>query len=435
MAARETAAASHDRSTRRRRRARWGVACAVSAALVGGLSACASGPEGTVINLYGGASQSGFEKIIAECNAAAGGKYTIVGNLTPSDADGQREQLVRRLAAKDAGMDLLGMDVTWTAEFAEAKWIRELDQQQTQAATAGVLKPAVETAMWQDKMYAIPKHTNVQLLWYRKSLVPTPPKTWDEMIQMAQKLKADGQKTYQIGITGGQYEGYVVNINNFLNMYGATVVNEDSTQATVGDKTVEALAMMKKVASSGVTSASLSNNQEPEIFAELQNGQSAFSVNWPYVYAAMGEASPEVQKDLGFAPMPTIKAGEEPKVTLGGMNFAISQYSKHPQEAYEAAMCMRDEKHQLMHSTASGEPAVLEALYKTPEMQKVYPMADEMLKELQNASPRPVTPLYQNISTIISSTLSPPGSINPQADAQELQEKIQQAIDGKGILP
>lgn len=423
---------------KRRARARRGARIAVplAVAVVGStLAACSSGPEGTVINLYGGASQSGFEKIIAECNVAANGKYTIVGNLTPSDADGQREQMVRRLAAQDVGMDLLGMDVTWTAEFAEAKWIRQLDATQAQQATAGVLKPAVETAMWKDKMYAIPKHTNVQLLWYRKSLVPTPPKTWDEMVEMAQKLKSDGQKTYQIGITGGQYEGYVVNINNFLNMYGATVVNAESTQATVNEKTVEALAMMKKVATSGVTSASLSNNQEPEIFAELQNGQSAFSINWPYVYAAMGEASPEVQKDLGFAPMPSIRPGEVPKVTLGGMNFAISQFSKHPQEAYEAAMCMRDEKHQLMHSTASGEPAVLEALYETPEMKKVYPMANEMLEELKNASPRPVTPLYQNISTIISSTLSPPGSINPQADAHELQEKIQQAIDGKGILP
>lgn len=424
-----------NRRSRTRARMRLAVPMAGAAALVAGLAACSSDSAGTVINLYGGASADGFDRIIADCNQEAAGRYTIVGNLTPSDADGQREQLVRRLAAQDAGMDLVGMDVTWTAEFAEAKWIRALDAQQTQQARAGVLGPAVETAMWKDRMYAIPKHTNVQLLWYRKSLVPTPPQTWDEMIAMAQKLKAEGQQTYQIGVTGGQYEGYVVNVNNFLNMYGAQIVNADSTQATVGPKTVEALAMMQKLASSGVTSASLSNNQEPEIFAELQNGQSAFSVNWPYVLAAMREASPDVAKDLGFAPMPSLQDGVAPKVTLGGMNFAVSSYSKHPNEAYEAAMCLRNEKHQLQHAVTAGEPPVLENVYLDPTMKEAYPMADVMLAELQNASPRPVTPLYQNISTIISSTLSPPSAINPQADAAELQSAIQQAIDGKGILP
>jgi multiple sugar transport system substrate-binding protein len=43
--------------------------------------------------------------------------------------------------------------------------------------------------------------------------------------------------------------------------------------------------------------------------------------------------------------------------------------------------------------------------------------------------------VYQNISTILSTTLSPPGAINPQASADELRTAIQDAIDGKGILP
>ena len=94
--------------------------------LAASLAACSTESSGVVVNLYGGASDTGFDQIIAECNQQAAGRYTIVGNLLPSDADGQRDQFVRRLAAQDSGMDILGMDVTWTAEFAEAGWIREL---------------------------------------------------------------------------------------------------------------------------------------------------------------------------------------------------------------------------------------------------------------------------------------------------------------------
>src|SRR4051812_927161 len=100
-----------------RRPSRW-VAVVGVAALMTSLAACSSGPEGTVVNLYGGASGTGFDKIIADCNQRAAGRYTIVGNLLPSDADGQRDQFVRRLAAHHAGMGPLRLGVAWTAAVA-----------------------------------------------------------------------------------------------------------------------------------------------------------------------------------------------------------------------------------------------------------------------------------------------------------------------------
>ncbi len=418
----------------RLRRSSWWTAVISAGALVGSLAACSGGQGGTVINLYGGASGSGFDKIIADCNQQAGGRYRIVGNLLPSDADGQRDQFVRRLAARDAGVDLLGMDVTWTAEFAEAGWIRELTGEQKTMATKDTLGPPIQTATWKDKLYGIPRTTNVQLLWYRKSLVPDPPKTFDQMMSMAQKLKSEG-KPYEIGLTAAQYEGYVVNVNNLITAYGGTIVNEDSTAPTVDDKTVQALTLLQRLATSGLTSSSLSNAQEPEVFADLQAGRSAFSLNWPYVLSAMREANPDLVDDLGFAPYPTVNEGDTPKVTLGGMNYAISTYSKHPNEAFEAGMCLRNEKNALSAAIDAGDVPALATVFDRPEFVKAYPMKDVMLTELKNAVPRPVSPVYQNISTVLSTTLSPPGRINPPSSANDLRAAIQAAIEGKGILP
>jgi multiple sugar transport system substrate-binding protein len=401
--------------------------------LMASLAACSSGPQGVVVNLYGGASGTGFDKIIANCNQQAAGRYTIVGNLLPSDADGQRDQFVRRLAAHDSGMDLLGMDVTWTAEFAEAGWIRELTGDQKAQATKDTLQPPIDTATWKGKLYGIPRTTNVQLLWYRKSLVPAPPTTFDEMISMSEALKAQG-KPYEIGLTAAQYEGYVVNINNLITAYGGTIVNGDSSAATIDDKTVQALTLLRRLATSGLTSSSLSNAQEPEVFADLQAGRSAFSLNWPYVLSAMREANPELVNDLGFAPYPSVN-GETPKVTLGGMNYAISTYSRHPDEAFDAGMCMRNEKNALSAAIDAGDVPALKTVYDVPEFKEAYPMAPVMLEELTNAVPRPASPVYQNISTVLSTTLSPPADINPQASAEELRVAIQDAIEGKGILP
>lgn len=421
---------------------------AAAATLVGSLTAaCGGGDEGgiPVVNLFGGAAAAGFDKIIADCNEQADGEYKIVGNLLPSDADGQREQLVRRLAAKDDGMDLIGMDVVWTAEFAEAGWIMPLTDSQATEATKDTLEVPVKTATWKDTLYGIPKHTNAQILWYRKSLLEKigakePPKTWEEMMKMAQQLKDDGDP-YEIGFTGARYEGLVVGFNTILSSYGGTIVNEDSTKTTIDDKTIDALNLLHKFATSGLASKSLSNSQEPEVFAQLQSGVSAFSLNWPYVLPAMrtaGETDPqskEVADDLGYTRFPATVEGQPSKVTVGGMNYAISSYSKHPKETFDAAMCLRSPEHQLQTALESGDPPVNTTVFDQPEFTEAYPQGEIMRESLEAASSRPISPVYQNISTIISSTLSPPTDINPKKTANELDAAINDAIEGKGILP
>lgn len=419
---------------------RAGIVVTVGLLIAALLTACSSGSGTISINLYGSTSDVKFSKVLDRCNHQAAGKYTIVANLIPSDADSQRQQFVRRLAAKDSGMDVLGMDVTWTAEFAQAGWIKELTGDEKTQASAGVLKQPLATATWKDKLYAIPRSTNVQLLWYRKSLVPDPPKTWADMLSQARKLKSEG-KVYQIGLTASEYEGYVVAFNTILSSYGGTLVNADSTSATIDSKTVQALTLLHQFATSGLVSDSLSQDQEPQIFAEMEQGKAAFIINWPYVLSAMrtdGDTNPQSKKiadDLGYVVYPQIVPGKTTTVTLGGLNYAINSYSQHPTESFEAAMCLRDETSELDGALDAGNVPVLQSLYSNKQFQQAYPMYQVILDELKTAAIRPKTPLYQNISTIVSSTLSPPAAINPQATADKLQKDIQQSLEGKGILP
>ena len=415
-------------------RRRWPAALA-ALALATPLASCANDDGGDiVINLYGGASAVGFDKVIAGLQRRGRRAYTIVGNLLPSDADGQREQFVRRLAAKDSGLDLLGMDVTWTAEFAEAEWIRELTPEQAEEATADTLEPPVATATWKDKLYGIPKHTNVQLLWYRKSLVPEPPETWDELMEMSQGLKDSGDP-YQIALTAAQYEGYVVNVNNMVNAFGGTLVNEDSTKATVDEGAVQGLQLLQELSSSGLTSASLSNSQEPEVFADLQSGRAAFALNWPYVLSAMRTADPEVADDLGYAPFPTVEAGEDPVVTLGGMNYAISTYSEHPDEAFEAAMCLRSPEHQLQTALEAGDPPVNTTRVRGGRVPGGLP---DVRGDAGRAGERAAATGHAGLPEHLDDRLDRPvaaSAIDPEASADRLRSAIQDAIDGKGILP
>ncbi|MGH3427375.1 MAG: ABC transporter substrate-binding protein [Mycobacteriales bacterium] len=393
--------------------------------------ACGSNSSQVVINLYNG-PQENMATIVNRCNDLAHGAYRIKLNQLPRAADGQREQLVRRLAAGDSGLDVMGMDGTWVAELAEAGWIREWTGQNKRQAVQDTLAKPLKTAQWNDKLYAVPYNTNVQLLWYRSDLVKTPPKTWDELINASEMLARQGRSHYA-EVTGAQYEGLVVWFNALVTSAGGSITSDDGKKVTLNDKALQALKVMHRFANSKAADPSLSNTQEQEANLAFQGGSAAFQLNWPFVYAATRDANPTLLKKLRWAPYPGINGpGESP---LGGAVFAIGKYSKHPKEAFQAAFCLRDPGSQKIAAVKDGLPPTIRSVYDDPEVKAAYPMRDAILAALSTAGERPRTPFYQNVSTTVSTVLSPPRSITPQQTLDRLRSEVTDALNSKGVLP
>ncbi|MEO3922610.1 ABC transporter substrate-binding protein [Micromonosporaceae bacterium B7E4] len=418
------------------RRRRFRLAAALTGlTLLVPLAACGSGEDGgtPTINLYYTTEQN-IQKVVDDCNAKAGGRYRIAYRVLPRAADDQRVQLVRRLAAEDTGMDILGLDVTWTQEFASAGWLREWTGEHRAEAERGTLAGPLETARYEGKLYAAPKNTNVQLLWYRSDLVPQPPRTWDEMIRMAQELRGRGQP-YRVITMGAQYEGLVVLYNTLVASAGGQIINDDGSKAVFDDGAVRALEVLRNFATAGITTSSFSNTIEDQARLDFQSGAGAFQLNWPFVYPAMQEADPELAKKVKWARYPGVDPGTPSKVTIGGFNLGVSRYSRHPDESFDAASCLRDAEHQKFSAINDGVPPTIESVYAEPEMAEAYPMRDTILEELKDPATRPRSPAYQNISTVLSATLSPPSSIDPERTADRMREATQDALDSKGVLP
>src|SRR5919109_1275953 len=183
-------------------------ACVVAAGCGGG-----GGKGPAQLNFYVFPEPSGsFEKAAQECSQQSRGAYTITVNTLPSDADGQRQQLVRRLSAHDDSIDIAGMDVIWTAEFAQAGWIRPWTGRHRAQAVEGRLQGPVRTVEYRCQVWAVPFTTNTQLLWYRKDRVPAPAQdiTWAQLIGQA---SAQGKAIEE---QGAQYEGLTVWVNALI---------------------------------------------------------------------------------------------------------------------------------------------------------------------------------------------------------------------------
>src|ERR1700744_1782971 len=230
-----------------RKRMIAGAAGAVLAAT--GLAACSSASAGTgpvTLNYYLYPDTSGAtQQAINNCDKASGGKYKISYQSLPQAADGQRQQLVRRLAAHDDTIDIMGLDVTWETEFAQAGWLAPWTGANKASVSNGTLAPALATAEYKGQLWAAPDNSNTQLLWYRSDLVKTPPTTWAQMISEAEQLAKEGKPHY-IEIQGAQYEGGTVWFNTMVASAGGSILNADGTKVTLGAPAVKALAIMKQ---------------------------------------------------------------------------------------------------------------------------------------------------------------------------------------------
>lgn len=446
------------------------------------VSGCGSQAGGIVINYYTPANESATFTAVAErCNEQLGGRFRIEQRDLPKEADDQRLQLARRLTGNDKSLDLMALDVVWTAEFAEAGWALPLsDDPAGQAepdATENTLSGPLETARWQDKLYAAPITTNTQLLWYRADLMNEPPRTWDDVVAEATRLHATGEPSW-IAVQGKQYEGLVVWFNTLLESAGGQVLSDDGQRVTLTDTpehraaTVKALQIIKSVATAPGADPSVTQTDEATARLALEQGKAALEVNWPFVLPSLlenavkggvsflplendpalegsindvGTFSPTDEqfqiaydaskKVFGFAPFPGVRPDDPARVTLGGLNLAVASTTQHKAEAFEAIRCLRDVENQRYTSIEGGLPAVRESLYDDPAFQAKYPQYEIIRDQLTNAAVRPATPVYQAVSTRMSATLAPISAIDPEHTADELADAVQKAIDGKGLIP
>jgi len=404
---------------------------ALCAIIVAGCGGSSGGP--VTLNYYGPLDPGGTNvKAAAECSKQSNGQYKVAMFPVGNSADATRELFVRRLAAGDKNMDILNTDTIYTPEFAEAGWLREMKGAEKQDALDDVLPGPAASVTWKGKVYGIPTNTNVQLLWYRKDLVPHPPKTWDEMIAMAKKLPpGEGNILEQ----GQKYEGYVVWFNNLVASAGGTIVNSKG-DPTLNQAAVKAATIIKDVATSGRADPALSTAQEDQGRLAFEAGKGAFLLNWPYVWAAAhadaktSAVTKKVADNMGYAPYPRVNPNEPAHVSIGGANLSVSNTGKNPELATKAALCMTQEKYQKQEAITEGLPPVMNKVYDDPEVRKVYPFADLLRSTLKESTVRPFTPNYSDVTLAIQDTLHPPATINPQAAINTLRSRLETVAKG-----
>jgi len=362
----------------------------------GGGSSAGADARGPITFVTGKDNSNVWAPTIAKFNSAHPNEKVTLKEQS-DQADQQHDDIVQHMQGKDPSYDIVTVDVIWTAEFAAKGWLVPL-KDKFALDTSKLLKPTVVAATYNNTLYAAPFASDGGMLYYRKDLVPTPPKTLDEMYGMCSIAKAKGMGCY-----AGQfakYEGLTVNAAEAINTAGGTIVDDKGKSTVNSPESKAGLQSLADNYKNGNIPKEAITFQEEQGRIAFQSGKLLFLRNWPYVYnLAKTEGSSVVKDKFAVAPLPG-KTGPGAS-SLGGHSEAISVYSKYKATAFDFLKFIEEDPQQKFFMEQGSLAPVVGSIYEDAALVAKYPYLPTLLTSIQNAVPRPVTPFYPAVTTAI----------------------------------
>jgi multiple sugar transport system substrate-binding protein len=370
---------------------------------------------------------------LARFSAARGVAVEI--RATPDSADQRHQLYVQWLNARAPEPDVLQLDVVWTAEFAAAGWLLPLDG--FSPSTADFFPAAVEANRWNGQLFGLPWFVDVGMLYWRTDRLARPPATFDELSSMARGTMQTAGVRYGLVCQAARYEGLVTLFVELLGGFGGAILDERGAVAVDSDAAVRALTWMRDAIHEDgiVPEAALTWHEEETRFA-FQTGAAAMMRNWPYAYALMQAADSPVAGRFAVAAMPAAPGGR-PTAALGGSQLAINARTRQPLEAWTLVEFLTAPEQMLERARAIGQfpsrrsayagDAGLEAALGIP------PAAARRIVEA--ARPRPVTPVYTQLSELLQIRLhrALSGQQEPRAALSDAAVEMRQLLDRVGL--
>ena len=339
----------------------------------------------------------------------------------PEDAVEQRRLQIQRLRAKSTECDVLGMDVIWTAEYAAQGWLKDVSDYISQNGD-NFIKSTVDTTEFEGKNWGVPFNSNAGFIYYRTDQVNEAPKDWETMYKEA----ADNNGiVYQ----GFRYEGLTVNFLELLYSKGGSIVSDDGKKATANSQEVkDVLKFMADGIKNGSAPKAVTTYKEEESRRAFESGNATFMRNWPYAYA-LGKDS-KIADKFDIATFPGF-AGQEGAGVLGGYNLGISAYSKNPEGSLAFIEFATNPDQQKIMATEASLPPTTSATYDDPAVTKALPFAGELKTAIEQAKPRPVSPVYPQISEAVYNNVydALQGNTSPDEAASKMNDEIQKALE------
>jgi multiple sugar transport system substrate-binding protein len=414
---------------------------AVALALLGTLG-CGPEPSGGTTTVTVSGSVLGAEGLILrrqlERFDREHAEIRVEMRPTPDAADLRHQLYVQWLNARATDPDILQVDAIWTPEFAAAGWILPLDRYGPD--TADFFPVTIDANRWQGELFALPWFVDVGMLYWRTDLFDRAPTTWDALEREVGRATAGRSPRYGLVWQGARYEGLVTVFLEYLGGFGGRIL--DGGRVTVAEQSgVRALTRMRDQIRSGVVPSRVLTWHEEEPRFAFQNGEAAMMRNWPYAAGPMEDtAASRVAGRFAVAPMPAAPGGR-PTAAFGGAQLAINGFSPEAPAAWLVIEYLTRPEQMLERAQVVGQFPTRKAVFDDPALADALEIPPAQARQIIEAAvPRPVTPVYTQLSEILQIQLH--RALSRQAEpadalaraAAEMQQLLDRVGLGRGAV-
>jgi trehalose/maltose transport system substrate-binding protein len=328
----------------------------------------------------------------------------------PNDATATLQQYQQYWAAKSGDVDVYMIDVIWPGIAAPhsvdlKKYFKEDEIKQH-------FPRIIENNTVGGKLVGWPFFTDAGVLYYRTDLLEKygykePPKTWEELAEMAKKIQDGERKDGKADFQGFVFEGkasesVTCNAIEWVYSYGGgTIIDPDKKVTINNPNAIKALEAAKSwvgtISPQGVVSYS-----EEEARNIWQNGGAAFMRNWPYAYALSADPKSPISGKFDATVLPKGGANGKNAACLGGWQLMVSAYSKNPEVAADLVRYLCSTEAQKKRAIDLSQLPTRPEVYKDPDVLAKNKWFSNALEILNNAIARPSTVTkadYNQVST------------------------------------
>lgn len=330
------------------------------------------------------------------------------------------QQLVQAISG-GSSPDLARMDIVEVPKYAKLGALEELDDYEGfNEIKDEMFEAPMSTNLYNGKYYGLPLDTNTKIAIYNKKLLEksglsTPPKTIDELLQAAEKIK--GKEMFGIAISGIE----VWNTMPYFLSLGGKYTNQEYTQASGylnSDSSIKALETIVQWNKDGLVGKSLVGGLGSW---EGFKGDNYMMIDDGPWFAA---ANSDVSENIEYSLLPSGSAGSIS--TIGGEDTVVFKSSKNKDAAFKFAKYLASDEAQ----TILGEKLKMMPVNKTTG-EKDFVKNDEMLniymEQLKTAQARIPSPEWSEINKVITKAFEK--ALKTNTSAKEVLDEAAVQVD------
>lgn len=359
-----------------------------------------------------------FQKVKPEFEKANPGVTVKLQPIKANDDDYKTKVQLSQRSAETAP-DVFYEDSYNIQADASAGYLLKLDKYLAKWADWPQFSDAAKAAgAGADGTYAVPLGVDTRVIWYNKPLlqkagitVPWQPTSWQDVLDVAAKVKATSPDVIPFNMYIGQGMGEGAATSTILPLLygtGDKFYDTASGKWIVGSQgAIDTLTFLQQLYKKGYTTTpaeALDGNIWQVILGtDFPKGKIAGTVEGSYLpsfwQAGGSYAWPDYSKDLGVALWPTQDGGGAKFVSVsGGWTLAVGAKSKNPQLAFDFLAMALNKENSLSYAKQNSQIAVRADVASDPSYLAANPFVGDVTKSVEFTHFRPSNADYPAVS-------------------------------------